>query len=1104
MKWPALLIGIFWVGSLFGQKAYRQEFPAPFNFQVDSVSMMATWQPPRIILLNEDFESDIFPPSGWTDSTLGEGWQAVSSPTYLAWEAPEHPGKFVLMNDDAAGYSNNGSMDWLVTPVLDLTVADSFKLSFDSYFDAGYAQDAFLEYSIDSGATWELLLDIPAKLEWQKIEVDLSEFSGEEGESSFQLNFHADDKGYWASGWGVDNVLVASDDIGMQPEYYKIFLENRQIDQVSDTSYQYYIEYNTTRKCCIVAKYDVGVSDTVWQMVTSEFLSPPTGLVGNMPDDAAILYWFTPTIPINPYKRDFLDSVFCFTSEAVQPEGGCESDGEYVYSVFENSDSVYKLDFYGNVLEKFTIPGIPGLYDLAYVPDEDCFYGGKGDPLLYKMNFVDHTLIATYAAPVAIRALAYDEITGAFWAIDWLEDLTLFELSGEIIMTIPGLDIGNIYGLAYDYWNGGGPYLWASSRKDDVNWLSFIDVGSGQVQLSTDLSYLSQNGGLAGGLYTGHNSHFGVVLVGGNIRNDVFFGLEINPGLSGSPPDNLLGFNLYKDDEFLTYSSGYQWGAPNSYVDTLLYPVQQIKYEVEAVYDMTPYGFPGDTAESCPDEAILTVGYMIELDFFENWQNSNENLWTIPINEWYIKSNMGNGPPSSVFMPELVMNGYGSSLESWPFTVLGYPSGEVYLAYDISLSSVQQTGSEHLDVQVINYEGDEWKTVQAYSNADGSFEWIRDTVKISDYFTGSAFQIRFSARGDHSADIEYWAIDNISLTLSCEPPKNVEATLGPEPEDTIHVTWQEPWPALAEWRQWDDGVHYTTIGLGVAKDDWFGYAVRWTPEQLDDLKNAKLSAVGFIPSEISTFFILAVWTGEEKELVYTQATGNLIEGEWNVIELDEHLSLDITKDLLVGFRFAEWYCCPLSVDDGPAAEDANWFNMGNAWMTLLEVSPEFDFNWNIKAFFERDSIPLENYELYRSMDGSDYELIAEVEDTAYLDPVFNWNAEYCYALKAVYPDETCVSSLSEESCILVVSIDQVGINDDGFIQVYPIPSSGDIFIRSSEEMNKISIYNTSGMLIYDEEVSDIMKEVHLNVEPGIYFLKIVVSGKVYNKKLIVY
>jgi len=1108
MRWPVFLFGLIWGGILQGQTGPHRDFLPPFNFHVDSVTLLATWQPPKIVLLDEDFEGDAFPPAGWTSSTLGAGWQGVSSPAYEAWVVPDHPGRFALANDDVAGGMNNGSQDLLFTPVLDLTVADSFMLAFDTYFDAGWGQEAYVKYSLDSGLTWPLLLDVPAKLEWQKIVVDLSEFSGEGGDSTFQLLFHADDNG-WASGWAVDNVQVTSDEIGEQPEYYKIFLENTQIAQLSDTSYWYYIEFNTTRECGVVAKYEGGVSDTAWQTVYSNFPPPPKGIAASIPDEVAILYWGTPAIPSPHYKRESFDSVFCFPSLGVLPEGGCDSDGLHIFSVFENSDSVYKYDFFGNLIEKFTIPGIPGLYDLAYVPYEGCFYGGKGGHILYKMNFQEHTLISTIVTPVAIKGLAYDIILDGFWASDWLGNMTLFDFAGNIIRSIPALNIGNIYGLAYDAWTSGGPYLWALTYQSSNNLLVTISIAAGVLgAYSIDLTTVSLTGGIVGGLYSSENNPFGNVILGGNLKNDVFFGFELyDLVFNQSVPEGLLGFNIYKDDEFMTYTQGYIWGEPNTYHDTLLYPVQHIKFEITALYDATLYGSPGDTAESLPEgPAYAVVGYFLDLDFFENWEYSNQNLWTIPINEWYISEETGNEPPAAVFMPDSLLSEYQSSLKSWPFTIVGSPSPDIFLSYDLSLSSSQNTGNEILDVQVYDDLQDEWKTVMTYSNASGSFDWQRDTVKISDHITGGIFMIRFTARGESSSDIEYWAIDNIALNKSCVPPKNVEAQLGPVPEDSIRITWQEPWPTLAEWRQWDDGVQYSLMSFAMGKDNWTACASRWDPEHLTDLKDAYLTAVGLIPGEATTYYKVAVWTGEERELVYTQATENLVLNEWNIIPLNEPLAIDITKDLLIGYQSAQYSGLPHSLDNGPAIDGyGNLLRIGSEWSTLLEINPELDFNWNIKAFFERDSIPVGNYNLYRSIDGSDYQLIAQLEETEYLDEVSNWNAEYCYALKAVYPYEVCVSGYSEESCILAVSIDPHDISGNSFLHIYPNPSQGIIFLKSSEEIHRIRIYNASGKLIFNEEVNDNHKEIHLeDNEPGVYLVQVLTRGGSHYHKIVVF
>ena len=307
MRIAGILALCLWASMIFGQGPGQREFLSPYNFHVDSVSLLATWESPKVILLEEDFEElPFFPPPGWTRSSLGKGWQGVESPGHWFWVVPEHPGFFALANDDSASYSNDGSMDYLVTPIMDLTVADSFGLFFDSYFDGAYGQRAYLEYSLDSGTTWQLLLKLDADLEWKHLEVDLSSFSGQEGASVFQIAFHANHHGDFAAGWAIDNVVVYSSQNPQEVLGYKVFLNSEVVGQVDETSYQYSFEFNTIHNCGVLARYQGGNSDTIWQSIQSDYFPKPDELTGIAPDDMAILSMGTSGQYLLSYRIQYL------------------------------------------------------------------------------------------------------------------------------------------------------------------------------------------------------------------------------------------------------------------------------------------------------------------------------------------------------------------------------------------------------------------------------------------------------------------------------------------------------------------------------------------------------------------------------------------------------------------------------------------------------------------------------------------------------------------------------------------------------------------------------------------------------------------------------
>jgi len=650
MKWFSILLVFNWIAPVFSQTS----FPPPFKFRVDSVSLLATWQSPKTVILAEDFEDEAFPPAGWTVSNLGMGWQRVTTPDFWYWACPQHAGHYGLTNDDAAGWSNNGSMDYMITPILDLTIAESFKICFDSYFDGAYGQRAFVEFSTDSGQTWQMLKQLDASLEWEEQVVDLSGFSGPVGDSTIQFAFHADDFGYFSSGWAVDNIFVYSDEIAQQPLDYKIFLDDESIGQTNDHSFQYAFPYNSDHNCGIIAEYTEGISDTVWQPVHSWYLPKPANLVGIVPGDEVILQWNPPS-----------DTNFLLG-----------------FIVYKNGDSLDFTEFNG---------------------EEIC-------------EFVEY------------------------------------------------LELCNWFGYA--------------------------------------------------------------------------------------------------------------------------------EYEVSSVYDLSGYGFPGTTGESGKEGPVMIFSaWYLEMDFYEDWSSGSfsDNFWCTTDNNWQVSGEIGHVAPAAVLYTDAITSSYESSLQSFQFLV---PMPEfperTFLSFDLLLNSNQSTGNEMLAVEVYDPITNHWTFVKTYSNAGGSFGWLSDTMEITNDYNGELFSFRFKAIGENPSDLEYWAIDNISLLLSCKAPENVEAVLDPDSIDHVKVTWDVPSPAVAEWWQWDDGVHYSSLSGVTGKENWSAVAQRWTPAELAGLKGAWLTAIGFVPGEGPASYNIAVWTGEERDTVCCQATGNLVLDEWNIFQLDPH------------------------------------------------------------------------------------------------------------------------------------------------------------------------------------------------------------------------
>lgn len=152
----------------------------------------------------EDFEAhgDNSLPTGWNRSTLGTGWIFSSDYSSTYWTIPAHT-VYACANDDAS--NNDSSMDLLLPPMFNLAAYGSsqVQLKFDSFYTGAYGQMADVEISTN-GLDWVVLFDVPSAADWTTYTVPLSPYLA----APFQLRFHSNDAGTWASGWAVDNFLI--------------------------------------------------------------------------------------------------------------------------------------------------------------------------------------------------------------------------------------------------------------------------------------------------------------------------------------------------------------------------------------------------------------------------------------------------------------------------------------------------------------------------------------------------------------------------------------------------------------------------------------------------------------------------------------------------------------------------------------------------------------------------------------------------------------------------------------------------------------------------------------------------------------------------------
>ncbi|MEA2096988.1 MAG: T9SS type A sorting domain-containing protein, partial [Candidatus Cloacimonadota bacterium] len=213
-------------------------------------------------------------------------------------------------------------------------------------------------------------------------------------------------------------------------------------------------------------------------------------------------------------------------------EAGIETDGNFIYVPLWNGSDYLRYNLDGSFVEYFTVAGTASVRDLAY--DGQYFYGAAANTSLFEMDFTPgaETLVSTITAPVACRAIAYDNAADGFWANNWSDTITLFDRSGTVLNTLTmSPTYISYYGFAYDDYSADGPFLWGFSQSVAGGILVQYDIAAGgETGVVFDVGTLVGSGGSAGGLFIAEGLWPGFVTIGCMVQNEYIVGLELCPG----------------------------------------------------------------------------------------------------------------------------------------------------------------------------------------------------------------------------------------------------------------------------------------------------------------------------------------------------------------------------------------------------------------------------------------------------------------------------------------------------------------------------------------------------------------------------------------------
>ncbi|KAF5045502.1 hypothetical protein DSECCO2_480580 [anaerobic digester metagenome] len=1128
----------------------------PRNLYVDPLTLVATWDEPLAVAVFEDFEGSVFPPAGWQALTQNTtGWFGSTSGGSTNFPIPAHT-RYAVVNDDID--NGNGCCDYLITPEMDWTNLGSYRLNFASFYNGTYSQSAYIEISTDAGATWTVINTLqPAPSGWVNLEVDLTQYSGANGLSSVWLAFHADDNGQWSSGWAIDDVQIASG--GVPFDGYGVFLDGTLVDNTDVETYTYQnLNYGQQYLAGVAALFSSGYSELDTYLFRSQYLYPPDSLQGMSPQgtDYAHLWWLPPASPTG-----LGDNSTALPVIVAQPAA----------------------DIADNINANHTFPqrSIPlassrvVLFDNGPLVNSPGTGSGGADESILQSGLG----MGTYGFGMqqsAGNSVADDFEVTAPWTIQNFEFFG-YQTGSSTTSTFTG--------VFCRVWDGspsaGGTIIWGdltTNRMISTEWSNIYRNNNGPGG-STDRPVMrivaetpglaltpgtywvewTTTGSLSSGPWVPPITIQGQTTTGNALQNTGSWAPLTDVGPQGLPfiingtgggalgvPTNLLGYNLYRNDEVAAYIES----PTTEYFDMNLDPGTYL-YDVTAVYDLTPYGYPGQTAESMKEGTVeVDVIYGYELPFVEDWSTGSfsTNQWTAQGANWRIAGQVGNPAPAAEFFYNPAQTDYALSLtSSW---INGRENennlidGDIWLDFDLKIQDLNQTGDETLQVEVFN--GSTWSTVATYT-AEGNTDWETEHVKITTQAKNKVFRVRFNAKGVNSMDIYHWMIDNIHIYRQCAAPTDLTA-VEESSSDLLRVVlnWSAPGgtgPGPSGWLAWDNGINNDAIGL--TGGGTFSVAARFTPTQLAQYAGTSLTKLRIFFKDASSTIVVKVWTGANaSQLVLTQPLASYTAEAWNEITLNSAVPVTGATELWFGYTLTHGDgVFTAGCDAGPAvAGFGDKISLdGSSWDDLSAIS-DINVNWNIEGFVETiDGIttplqPIVDNTVYAPVQASalapagyaalpnaalpmevtgsrelvgynvfrDGEMIGSTEETTYTDDdqdALEVNGTYCYTVTAVYED--CESPMSAEACVTLVDAPVIGI---GALSIYPNPANSSVNIEVTNDISHMVVYNYLGKVVAEQTITKnktIVLDVR-NYESGAYLIKFTTNnGENLTRKIVV-
>ena len=377
---------------------------------------------------------------------------------------------------------------------------------------------------------------------------------------------------------------------------------------------------------------------------------------------------------------------------------------------------------------------------------------------------------------------------------------------------------------------------------------------------------------------------------------------------------------------------------------------------------------------------------------------------------------------------------------------------------------------------------------------------------------------------DGPTDGTYYSMSCEQCTMAvfpayCDPPVKLDGLVYYEDENDhgALVSWGERPEPVNQWLYYDNGEFKRSLG-GDDEPRIF-WAIRFEAEDLAEYVGTALKKVRLYDVGAGTYQLWIYVGGDTapRTLVRSQNMALTNAQAWHEETISPAYDIPENEPL--------WIVVGQQGLSRPAAAcqdmgDANgrWVSLDGATWTDMHTF-NMHYTWMLRAFVTnqagremalgKDGYILQQYNLYRSFDNTDYQQIASVpavEGQLYYEYRDNLaedgHEDVYYRLTAFYladNGETCESdyaaSLNDpEQNYVAIDLTSTNENQALDFKLYPNPTSGQITI-ALEGMQEVAVYNALGQALLNKEAgSDVLQLDLSSFENGLYWIKVMAQN----------